>query len=109
MSYNKKIINISKVDFAIEILEDLNIPYNCEIIGKVRVMVDDYYNIRRLDYNNFVILEQLIRTKNYDFDNIFTSSKFNKDKEPDNWQMEIVREDYDERYDYDCIWWNLET
>ena len=69
----------------------------------------DYYDVRRLDYNNFVILEQLVRTNDCDFDNIFTSSKFNKDKEPDNWQIEIDKEDYGERYDYDCIWWNVET
>ena len=36
MSCNKKTISISKVDFAIEMLEDLNIHYDCEIIGKVR-------------------------------------------------------------------------
>ena len=95
MSWDKNTSNVSKLDFAIEILKDLNIPFNCEIIGKVQGFglndpdyPDNYYNIRRMTYSNFVILEQIIRNGDGDFDDFITSSKFTKDKEPDNWQIE---------------------
>ena len=109
MSWDKNTINISTVDFAIEMLKDLNIPYKCEIIGKVQGVglndldyPDNYYNVRRLTYNNFVILEQIIRNRDCDFDDIFTYSKFNKDEEPNDWQIEVMeKEDYNGEYDYD--------
>ena len=116
MSYDKNTSNISTLDFAIEMLKDLNIPYKCKIIGKVQGVglndpdyPDNYYNVRRLTYGNFVILEQMIRERDCDFDDFITSSKFTKDKEPDNWQIEIVAkdEDYDGNYEYD--WWDQDN
>ena len=107
MSWNKNTLNVSKLDFAIEILKDLNIPFNCEIIGKVQGFglndnyPDNYYNIRRLTYGNFVILEQMIINDDCDFDDFITSSKFTKDKEPYNWQIEVVSENnWDGNFNY---------
>ena len=95
MSWNKNTLNISTLGSTIEILKDLDLPFNCEIIGKVQGMglndpdyPDNYYNVRKLTYGNFVILEQMIRSVDCDLDDIFISSKFIKDKEPDNWQIE---------------------
>ena len=109
MSWDKNTINLSTLDFAIEMLKDLNISYECKIIGKVRGMglndpdcPDDYYNVRRLAYGNFVVIEKMIRTKDCDLDDMFISLKFRKDLEPIDWQIEkIVEEDYDKEYYYE--------
>ena len=108
MSWNKNTLNISNLGSTIEILKDLDIPFNCEIIGKVQGMglndsdyPDNYYNVRKLTYGNFVILEQMIRNGDGDFDDFITSSKFTKDKEPNDWQIEIIsKDDYDGNYEY---------
>ena len=100
MSYDKNTVNTSTVDFAIEMLKDLDIPYELETIGKVQGFglndldyPDDFYDIRRLTYGDFVILEQMNRTNDCDFDDIISSSKFRIDKEPDDWRIEVTSEE----------------
>ena len=64
---------------------------------------EKYYEMRRLEYNDFVVLEQIIRNGDCDFDDFLTSSKFHKDEEPNDWQIEMMvkDEDYDGNYDYE--------
>ena len=110
MSWNKNTISMSEIDSTMGVLKDLNVDFRCEEIRKVRGYgLNDYlmnefgktqYSLRRLTYDNFVILEQIIRDSDCDIDDIIVSSKFTRDKEPDDWKIEIKENDknYDDNF-----------
>ena len=106
MSWNKNTFNISEIDSIIKVLKEISIDFRCEEIGKVRGrgLNDDYYcgtdeekyySLRKLYYNNFVVLEQMIRNSDCDIDDVITSFKFDKDKEPVNWKIEVIEDGID--------------
>ncbi len=99
MSWDKNTTRSTKIDNTIEVLKDLNktfnIPYTLEILGKVNARGQndhytgtEYYEIRKLSYGDYVILERMIRQPDCDIDDIITAEKFNKDNIPDNWEIE---------------------
>ena len=97
MSWDKNTIITSSVDSIIETLNNLNTPYCLEEIGKVRGdgLNDDYngidfYPLRKLEYEGFVVLEQIIRTTDCDTDDTIISKSFPKDKIPKRWKKEVI-------------------
>ena len=99
MSWNKNTRGNTRIDDTIEVLKDLNktfnIPYTLEILGKVEARgLNDtytgtkYYCIRKLTYQNFVIMEQMIREPDCDIDDIIIAVKFERDNVPENWEIE---------------------
>ena len=97
MSWDKNTIITSSVDSIIETLSNLNTPYCLEEIGKVRGygLNDDYngvdfYPLRKLEYGDFVVLEQIIRTTDCDTDDTIISKSFPKDKIPKRWKKEVI-------------------
>ena len=107
MSWNKNTISLSEIDSTMGVLKDLNVDFRCEEIGKVRgcglndywnyELGEKYYSMRRLIYDDSVILEQMIRVNDCDVDDVIISSKFDKEKEPD-WEIEVKGEE-DNNYD----------
>ena len=95
MSWDKNTRRTSEIDTIIKVLKELDVKYSIEIIGEVRGygLNDDYsetykHQIRKLTYNNFVVLEQMIRNEDCDFDDVIISQKFDKKKVPKKWEIE---------------------
>ena len=100
MSWNKNTRGNTRIDDITEVLEENDISYTLEILGKVEARgLNDtytgtkYYCIRKLTYQNFVIMEQMIREPDCDIDDIIIATKFYKDSVPDNWEIEEEIED----------------
>ncbi len=96
MSWNKNTDKSTKIDDTIEVLKENNILYTLDILGKVRAKgQNDYYNcvenyeLRKLTYQNFVIMEQMIREDDCDVDDCIIAVKFGKDNVPENWELEV--------------------
>lgn len=103
MSWDKNTVNYSTLDSTKEILEELEIKYKLIVLGKVmgRGLNDDsfmgtydkeedrYYELRRLEYKNKVILEQISQDADCDTDDIIRSHKFNILEEPKDWKYQI--------------------
>ena len=95
MSYNKNTVNCSDIDTIIETLKELNVKYILKDIGKVTGygLNDDYaktdkHKIRKLTYEDFVVLEKIKRTTDCDTDDLIVSKKFHKNKVPKKWEIE---------------------
>jgi len=95
MSWNKNTIRRSEIDKTIELLKEFKVKYKLTTLGKVPGygLNDAYediseYEIRKLEYNDFVILEQMIRDPDCDMDDVISSFKFEKSKAPKNWKIE---------------------
>lgn len=95
MSWNKNTINNSEIDKTIELLKEFKIKYTLKTIGKVPGYgLNDYYNdikdykIRQLEYNDFIIVEQMNRHPDCDMNDVILSFKFKKDKVPKKWEIE---------------------
>jgi hypothetical protein len=95
MGWNKNTLNISEVEKTIELLKELNINYILTDIGEVQGYgLNDYskkdkHKIRRLEYKDKIILEKIIRTEECDLDDIIVSEKFDKNKVPKKWKIEV--------------------
>ena len=96
MSWDKNTTISTKIDDTVEVLRENDIPYTLEILGKVEARgLNDtctgtkYYSIRKLSYQNFVIMEQMIRDPDCDIDDVITSEKFKKDNVPENWRIDV--------------------
>ncbi len=103
MSWNKNTIKSTKIDDTIEVLRENDISYTLDILGKVNAngqndhyTVTEYYAIRKLSYQNFVIMEQMIRENDCDIDDCIRAVKFEKDNVPENWELEIKEIEIDE-------------
>jgi hypothetical protein len=95
MSWNKNTLNHSQVNRTIELLDELGIPYTLEAIGEVKAIgLNDMmsyihtYWMRRLSYNDKVILEHILRSWDCDVDDIICSEKFDVAHEPQDWKLE---------------------
>ena len=100
MGWNKNTIVASAIDFTIDTLKNLGVPYTLTTLGEVNGdgLNDDYfgtgkYPIRRLEYLDKIILEQMERTYDCDFDDHLKSSQFAKDQEPKSWPLELYLHD----------------
>jgi hypothetical protein len=102
MGLDKNTIRTSEIDTDINILKELNHPYILTELGKIQgrgindlysEADEDEYPIRKLEYGNIIILEQIERHTDCDMDDIIRSFKFNKVNEPSEWQIETTIED----------------
>lgn len=95
MSYEKQTINLSTINTTVEILQEENIPfkltnitsvigqgindeewgYNAE--GEPRLK-QKIYLIRKLEYGNIIVVEQMKRTHDRDSNDFLVSMKFDK-------------------------------
>lgn len=97
MSWDKNTVDCSRLDTYKAILDELGLPYELTVKIAVRGMglnddEDTVYELRRLQYNNFVILERMERTSDCDTDDVITSTQFLLEDEPKDWQYEIMEE-----------------
>ena len=86
---------MSSIDSIVDALYESGVQYKLTILGTVRGsgnndILDKVYTARKLEYHDFVILEQLIKNIDCDADDYFVSVKFSKDKEPKNWKIEVI-------------------
>ncbi len=95
MSYNKNTVRVSEINKTIELLKEFKVKYKLTVLGKVEGygLNDDYkddstYEIRKLEYKDKVIIEQMVREEDCDSDDFITSKKFNKNKVPKKWKIE---------------------
>ena len=98
MSYDKNTISISEIDNTIELLKELGIEYKLTELGEVvgyglndEYSETDKHKIRKLEYKDKVILEQMVRTEDCDSDDYIRSRKFDKDKFPKKWKIEVKK------------------
>lgn len=96
MSWDKNTMNCSEIDKTIELLKELKIKYKVKVLGTVTgygnndaYAKSDKHKIRRLEYNDKVILEQIRRNDDCDENDFIISKKFNKNKTPKNWKIEV--------------------
>ena len=107
MSWDKRTINMSHLDMVRELLDDSGFPYTLIVQESVPGfgINDDipltgepkYYDLRRLQYGNWVILERIERTADCDEDDTISSHKFSLWEEPKDWKYIIEGEDSYER------------
>ncbi len=100
MSWDKNTTISTKIDDTVEVLRENDILYTLEILGKVEARgLNDtctgtkYYSIRKLLYQNFVIMEQMVRQPDCDIDDLIIATKFKKDNVPENWEIETEIDD----------------
>lgn len=104
MSWNKNTVDLSEVDAAERVLRNLKIPYHLSTLKKVQGRglndtddsLDNLYDldnqkylIRRLQYRDIVLLEQMVRTCDCDADDVICSYTFNLTSEPKVWIPEV--------------------
>ena len=89
MSWDKNTINMSQIDNNIKMLDNLKIKYKLIKLGEVEGHGnnDTYweityeeeikkYPIRKLEYGNKVIIEQMLRSKDCDMDDYLVSVEY---------------------------------
>jgi len=98
MSWDKNTVNLSALDSVKQTLDNLEVEYSlsteAEIMG---IGLNDFedtppHKLRRLQYDKWVMLEQMTRDADCDVDDIISSHTFLLEEEPDNWQY-IVKTD----------------
>jgi len=105
MSWDKNTRNCSEVDTTIKLLKELKVKFKIKVLGKVigqglNDEIGEYglgesksYPMRRLEYQDNVVLEKIIRAPDCDVDDVIVSEKFSKGKEPKRWKIEISMEE----------------
>lgn len=100
MSWKKQTINLSKIDKIVENLRQEQIPYIISLLGKVEgkglndILENEewrVYQLRRLDYDNKIMLERIIQTNDIELDDFIISKVFYKDECPDEWYYKIIK------------------
>ncbi len=52
-----------------------------------------YYKIRKLEYKDNVVIEQMVRTSDCDSDDTILSIRFKKGEVPSDWKIEVTIDD----------------
>lgn len=110
MSWNKNTVVVSDIDSRVDMLKENGIPYTLTILGKVSgmglndaasqgILDSSSYLIRKLEYKDKLIVEQMQRQQDCDFDDHLVSIKFLKSEAPKEWKLEMYIPDPD--YDND--------
>lgn len=98
MSWKKQTVNLSRIDRIVQILKNEGNKYTLSILGKVEgqglndILQNEewrVYIIRRLDYEDKVILERIIQNNDMELDDFILSYRFYKKEIPDNWYYKI--------------------
>jgi len=102
MSWDKNTINMSFIDSTIKVLKNLEIKYQLTKLGEVEgygnndiycgeAIEEDHktYSIRKLEYGNKIIFEQMLRSEDCDMDDYLVSIEYESGKEPKTvWKLE---------------------
>lgn len=101
MSWTKNTIQLSVVNDLIERLKKDSIPYRVTMLGKVQGnglndlsrTTEEYktYVLRRLDYEDKIILEQIIQSTDMQLDDFVFSHLFNKKEIPKSWKYKVKK------------------
>lgn len=101
MALLKKTLSLSKLDSIALYLKSQKINPQISIIGKIKGRgVNDFipqreefrtYTLRRLEHNDYVVLEQFILVKDKELDDYIISKKFKKGEEPEDWKFKLVK------------------
>jgi hypothetical protein len=93
MSWDKNTISISEIDAVKHVLDNLGVKYTESIIATFngRGLNDAYndvsaYNLRRLQYNDIILLECVEMDADCDIDDVIISYEFSASTEPKNWK-----------------------
>jgi len=98
MTWTKKTINLSKIDDIVFLLIEDNIFHKTSIIEKVVGQgINDLvaggkrieYRLRRLDYEDIIILECITQSYDMSLDDYILSHKFTKNTIPKEWSYKI--------------------
>ena len=88
---NKRTLVLSNVDSLVKDLKRRRKEYNLVLLDRVKGYgindVDNYrhYLIRRLEYENWVVLERYIKFKDKQFDDFIIAKTFVKERTPKKW------------------------
>ena len=101
MELQKQTIILSRLDKIAGQLKDKNLNPHIAVLNKIKgkgnndfiKSINSYriYDIRRLDYLDFVILEQFVEVKDKELDDFIISKKFDKDEVPKNWKTHVIK------------------
>lgn len=101
MSWTKNTIQLSVVNDLIDRLKKDSIPYKVSLLGKVQGnglndlsrITEEYkiYVLRRLDYEDKIVLEQIIQTNDMQLDDFVLSHLFYKREIPKSWKYKVRR------------------
>ncbi len=112
MSWEKYTINLSQINAIVDVLQDVGMDFTLANITSVlgRGVNDEewvdtadgepelkgkIYLIRKLEYANYIIVEQMQKTHDCDCNDTLVSIKFDKDKFPEDFKYEIYTDDND--------------
>jgi len=97
MGWNKNTTSASSIDTTLKVLKELGESYSLKEIGIVTGygLNDDLpndeskkYKLRRLEYKDKVIIEQIIRNTDCDINDVIISKEFKKGEEPKDFELE---------------------
>lgn len=101
MDFQKRTLRLSKLDVIASELKNQKCNPQIQLLGRIKgrglndliIQREDYkiYDIRRLDYLDYVILEQFIQTKDMELDDFIVSKKFSKEEMPKYWKIRITK------------------
>lgn len=93
----KKTVNLSKIDLLVRELKRKRKEHSLIVLDKVKGLgindIDDnhHYLVRRLEFDNYVILEQFIQIKDTDIDDFLVSRVFMVNQEPRAWKARVIK------------------
>ncbi len=94
MSWDKNTVNLSKINAALEVLNNLAVPYQLTTLDSFigRGLNDGFfedkgnmYDLRRLQYKDKVLLEYVELDRDCDVNDLILSEEFNVGEEPKDW------------------------
>jgi len=106
MSWNKNTSVMSQIDNTIKLLISTDTEYELTVLSKIKglglndeILDKEHYFIRRLSFRDKVMIEQMQRSYDCDFDDHLVSISISKDEEKTfmkDWKAEIyIDEDKD--------------
>jgi hypothetical protein len=103
MGWDKNTWIGSNVDSIVETLDKLGHPYSVQTIGHVRGYGlndndNQEYALRRLRYDDKVVLEYIQRSHDCDIDDCIDSAEYDASNEPTQWVLEY----YSDCNDFGC-------
>jgi hypothetical protein len=93
----KKTVILSKVDELVRELKRKRKMHSLIVLDKIKGRgINDLednleYLVRRLEFDNYVVLEQFIKIQDTDIDDFLVSRVFYVDKEPKTWKAVIQK------------------
>lgn len=93
MSWDKNTINTSSLNEVKSTLDDLGVEYKLTVRGEVPGHGnndDKPISLRQLEYGKYVLVEQLNRSEDCDFDDYIVSLKFLAADLPKNFPLEVM-------------------